>query len=68
MLKEEKTKHKYTTHITFYENTLSNKQNISYVIISVNMLIFQKNMGPLNDEDTLQVNGKQQKLKKLKNP
>ena len=41
VLKEEKKKHKYTTHINFYEDTCSNKQNIKYVIISVNLLFLK---------------------------
>ena len=41
VLKEEKKTQQYTTHVIFYETSLSNKQNISYVIISVNMLILK---------------------------
>ena len=41
VLREEKKKHKYTTHITLWKRILSNKRNISNVMISVNMLIFK---------------------------
>ena len=41
VLKEEKKKKKYTTHITLWKRILSNKQNISYVMISVKMFIFK---------------------------
>ena len=42
VLKEEKKKQNYTPPITFCENAFySTKQNISYVIISVSMLILK---------------------------
>ena len=39
--KEEKKKHKYTTHITLWKHILSNKQNLSNAMISVTVLIFK---------------------------
>ena len=41
LLKEEKKKQKYTTTITLWKRISSNKQNISYVMISVKMFIFK---------------------------
>ena len=69
---EEKKKHKYTTHITFYENAYCpTKKSINYVIISVTLLFFTKQVivwDLLMMKKVTSWRKEPEKLKKKKNP